>query len=94
MSNVEYGVRIYDSVGDMSGHLGRFGALSDQIEAFGRAREEILKRIEVEGAQIVDADRSIGPLIVQRNKSLDEQARLQDLLENLPEEIGEEEAGF
>jgi hypothetical protein len=57
-------------------------------------REEILKRIEIEDARIANADRNIEGLILQKNKSLDEQARLFALLENLPpEEIIEEEAG-
>lgn len=56
-------------------------------------REEILKRIEIEDARIANADRNIEGLILQKNKSLDEQARLFTLLETLPpeEEKPEEE---
>ncbi len=54
-------------------------------------REEILKRISIEDARIASADRNIEGLIAQRNKSLDEQARLFALLENLPEETEEAE---
>lgn len=54
-------------------------------------REEILKRIEIEDSRIASADRNIEGLILQKNKSLDEQARLFAILENLPpEEIIEE----
>ena len=49
-------------------------------------REEILKRIEIEDARIASVDRNIEGLILQKNKSLDEQARLWALLETLPEE--------
>jgi hypothetical protein len=51
-------------------------------------REEILKRIEIEDARIKSADQNITGLITQKNKSLDEQARLFALLEALdtPEE--------
>lgn len=49
-------------------------------------REEILKRIEIEDARIANADRNIEGLIIQKNKSLDEQARLFALLEALPAE--------
>ena len=51
-------------------------------------REEILKRIEIEDARIKNADQNIAGLITQKNKSLDEQARLFALLEALdtPEE--------
>ena len=51
-------------------------------------REEILKRIKIEDARIASADRNIEGLINQKNKSLDEQARLFALLEALdtPEE--------
>jgi len=49
-------------------------------------REEILKRIEIEDARIASADRNIEGLILQKNKSLDEQARLWALLEALPQE--------
>lgn len=49
-------------------------------------REEILKRIEIEDARIANADRNIEGLILQKNKSLDEQARLFALLEALPPE--------
>ena len=49
-------------------------------------REEILKRIEIEDARIANADRNIEGLILQKNKSLDEQARLFALLEALPDE--------
>jgi hypothetical protein len=49
-------------------------------------REEILKRIEIEDARIASADRNIGGLILQKNKSLDEQARLFALLEELDAE--------
>ena len=54
----------------------------------GMTREEILKRIEIEDARIASADRNIEGLILQKNKSLDEQARLFALLEALdaPEE--------
>lgn len=54
-------------------------------------REEILKRIEIEDVRIANADRNIEGLILQKNKSLDEQARLFALLETLPTE--EPEAG-
>ena len=53
-------------------------------------REEILKRIEIEDARIANADRNIEGLILQKNKSLDEQARLWALLEALPEEEPEQ----
>jgi DNA modification methylase len=58
-------------------------------------REEILKRIEIEDARIANADRNIEGLILQKNKSLDEQARLFALLETLPPEevVPEEETG-
>ena len=59
----------------------------------GMTREEILKRIEIEDARIANADRNIEGLILQKNKSLDEQARLFALLEALPDEETEEEAG-
>jgi len=49
-------------------------------------REEILKRIDIEDARIANADRNIEGLILQKNKSLDEQARLWALLEALPAE--------
>jgi len=49
-------------------------------------REEILKRIAIEDARIANADRNIEGLIAQKNKSLDEQARLFALLEALPED--------
>ena len=49
-------------------------------------REEIMKRIEIEDARIASADRNIEGLILQKNKSLDEQARLWALLEALPPE--------
>ena len=52
-------------------------------------REEILKRIEIEDARIANADRNIEGLILQKNKSLDEQARLWALLETLPEQPSE-----
>lgn len=56
------------------------------------SREEIIKRIEIEDARIASADRNIEGLILQKNKSLDEQARLFALLQNLPiEEVEEEE---
>jgi hypothetical protein len=54
-------------------------------------REEILKRIEIEDARIASADRNIEGLILQKNKSLDEQARLFALLEALPDEEPAEE---
>ena len=53
-------------------------------------REEILKRIEIEDARIANADRNIEGLILQKNKSLDEQARLWALLEALPPEEPEQ----
>jgi hypothetical protein len=58
-------------------------------------REEILKRIEVEDIRIANADRNIEGLILQKNKCLDEQARLFALLETLPPEevVPEEETG-
>ena len=58
-------------------------------------REEILKRIEIEDVRIANADRNIEGLILQKNKSLDEQARLFVLLEALPAEepMSEPEAG-
>ena len=59
----------------------------------GMTREEILKRIEIEDARIASADRNIEGLILQKNKSLDEQARLFALLEALPDEEPAEEAG-
>ena len=49
-------------------------------------REEIMKRIEIEDARIANADRNIEGLILQKNKSLDEQARLWALQEALPPE--------
>jgi hypothetical protein len=56
-------------------------------------REEIMKRIEIEDARIANADRNIEGLILQKNKSLDEQARLFALLDALPPEetVPEEE---
>jgi hypothetical protein len=56
-------------------------------------REEIMKRIEIEDARIANADRNIEGLILQKNKSLDEQARLFALLEALPDEEPAEETG-
>jgi len=56
-------------------------------------RDEILKRIEIEDARIANADRNIEGLILQKNKSLDEQARLFALLEALPDEEPAEETG-
>ncbi len=53
-------------------------------------KEEIMKRLEIEDARIASADRNIEGLIKQKNKSLDEQARLWALLDGLPEE---QEAG-
>lgn len=53
-------------------------------------REEILRRIEIEDNRIANADKNIEGLILQKNKSLDEQARLWALLETLPPE---QEAG-
>lgn len=53
-------------------------------------REEILKRIEIEDARIANADQNIAGLILQKNKSLDEQARLWALLEALPSEEPEQ----
>ena len=53
-------------------------------------REEILKRIEIEDTRIANADRNIEGLILQKNKSLDEQARLWALLEALPPEEPEQ----
>lgn len=52
-------------------------------------REEILKRIDIEDARIKNADQNIAGLITQKNKSLDEQARLFALLEALPVETTE-----
>lgn len=49
-------------------------------------KEEILRRIAIEDARIASADRNIEGLVAQRNKSLDEQARLFALLDTLPEE--------
>ena len=49
-------------------------------------REEILKRIAIEDVRIASADRNIEGLILQKNKSLDEQARLFSMLEALPQE--------
>ncbi len=56
-------------------------------------KEEILKRIAIEDARIASADRNIEGLIRQRDKSLDEQARLFALLEALPDEEPAEETG-
>lgn len=56
-------------------------------------KEEILKRIAIEDARIASADRNIEGLIRQRDKSLDEQARLFALLEALPDEEPEPGAG-
>lgn len=57
-------------------------------------REEIMKRIEIEDVRIANADRNIEGLILQKNKSLDEQARLWALLEALPpEDPIQQEAG-
>lgn len=53
-------------------------------------REEIIKRIEIEDIRIANADRNIEGLILQKNKSLDEQARLFVLLEELDAEEPEE----
>ena len=55
----------------------------------GMTREEILKRIDIEDARIASADRNIEGLILQKNKSLDEQARLFALLEELDAEESE-----
>jgi hypothetical protein len=49
-------------------------------------RDEILKRIDIEDARIKNADQNIAGLIAQKNKSLDEQARLFALLEELDAE--------
>jgi len=49
-------------------------------------REEIMKRIDIEDSRIASADRNIEGLISQKNRSLDEQARLWTLLEALPPE--------
>ena len=49
-------------------------------------REEIMKRIDIEDARIKNADQNIAGLILQKNKSLDEQARLFALLEELDAE--------
>lgn len=57
------------------------------------SREEIMKRIEIEDARIASADRNIEGLILQKNKSLDEQARLFALLEALSDEEPTEETG-
>jgi len=54
-------------------------------------REEILKRIAIEDARIANTDRNITGLITQKNKSLDEQARLFALLDALPEPVPTEE---
>lgn len=61
----------------------------------GLTREEIMKRIDIEDARIKNADQNIAGLITQKNKSLDEQARLFALLETLPPEevVPEEETG-
>ena len=45
-----------------------------------------MKRIDIEDARIKNADQNIAGLITQKNKSLDEQARLFALLEALPPE--------
>jgi len=52
-------------------------------------REEIMKRIDIEDARIKNADQNIAGLILQKNKSLDEQARLFALLEALDAEESE-----
>jgi hypothetical protein len=52
-------------------------------------KEEILRRIDIEDVRIENADRNIAGLIEQKNKSLDEQARLWKLLEDLPPETSE-----
>lgn len=49
-------------------------------------REEILDRIKIEDARIANADQNIAGLIAQKNKSLDEQARLFALLDALTKE--------
>jgi len=49
-------------------------------------KAEILKRIDIEDARIASADKNMAGLILQKNKSLDEQARLMALLEALPDE--------
>ena len=59
----------------------------------GLTREEIMKRIKIEDARIANADRNIEGLILQKNKSLDEQARLFALLEALPDKEPAEETG-
>lgn len=56
-------------------------------------KEEILRRIAIEDARIASADRNIEGLIRQRDKSLDEQARLFALLDALPQEEPEPGAG-
>ena len=55
------------------------------------SREEILKRIAIEDTRIASADHNIAGLITQKNKSLDEQARLFVLLDALP--VEEPQAG-
>ena len=55
------------------------------------SREEILKRIAIEDSRIANADQNIAGLITQKNKSLDEQARLFALLDALP--VEEPQAG-
>jgi hypothetical protein len=49
-------------------------------------REEILERIKIEDTRIASADKNITGYIAQRDKSLDEQARLFALLEELDAE--------
>ena len=56
-------------------------------------RDEILKRIAIEDTRIASADRNIEGLILQKNKSLDEQARLFALLDALPDPEPAEETG-
>ena len=48
-----------------------------------------MKRIEIEDTRIKNADQNIAGLIAQKNKSLDEQARLFALLEELDAEESE-----
>lgn len=52
-------------------------------------KQEIIRRIAIEDARIASADRNIEGLIMQRDKSINEQARLWKMLEDLPPETSE-----
>lgn len=57
-------------------------------------KQEIIRRIAIEDARIASADRNIEGLIMQRDKSINEQARLWKMLEDLPPETSEQGGYF